>query len=440
MTRARRTARHGTWLPGLLLAVAGALAACGPATGPDDAVAGGTRSAGAPAQAAPATRPSTDPTGPTGTAGPTGPGTTAAPAPDASTTTAGTPTATTSAPVVSCARQTLDRLDLAQRVGQLLVVGLPVADPGAAWGALGGVPVGGVFLHGRSSAGAAAVAGQVAGLQAASPLPLQVAVDQEGGYVQTLRGAGFDDVPTAVEEGRLAPADLRAATARWAAQLAAAGITMDLGPVADTVPAGTGAANPPIGASDRQFGSDPGQVAAAVDAVVGALQDAGVVATAKHFPGLGRVTANTDTDPGASDPATSATDPYLDPFAAAVQAGAGAVMVSSATYPQLDPDRLAVFSPAVVGLLRDRLGFDGVVVSDDLGAAAAVAGTPVGQRAVDAVGAGVDVVLTVRTADAVPMAAALADRAAADPGFAARVQEAALRVLTLKERSGLLRC
>jgi beta-N-acetylhexosaminidase len=115
-------------------------------------------------------------------------------------------------------------------------------------------------------------------------------------------------------------------------------------------------------------------------------------------------------------------------------------MVSSATYPQLDADRPAVFSPAQVDLLRRQLGFSGVVVSDDLGQAVAVSGVPVGERATGAVAAGVDVVLTVDTGDAAPMAQALADRAGSDPAFAARVTESALRVLALKERFGQLGC
>jgi beta-N-acetylhexosaminidase len=215
---------------------------------------------------------------------------------------------------------------------------------------------------------------------------------------------------------------------------------MDLGPVADTVPAGTEAQNPPIGAVDRQYGSDPQAVATAVTSVAAALQDAGVVATVKHFPGLGRVRVNTDTDLGAVDPETSPDDPFLEPFAAAVDAGVGAVMVSSATYPQLDPDSPALFSPAVLELLRGQLGFDGVVISDDVGIAEAVSRTPVAQRAVESVAAGVDVVLTVNPGDAAPMAQALIDRAAAEQAFAARVRESAGRVLALKERFGLLTC
>jgi beta-N-acetylhexosaminidase len=340
----------------------------------------------------------------------------------------------------SCADRTLAALDLDEQVGQLLMMGVPAPDPVSGIAALSGVPVGGVFLAGRSSAGAQSVGAAVAQLQASSAVPLQVAVDQEGGLVQALKGPGLDLLPTALQQGRQDPAALRAATAGWAAQLHGAGITMDLAPVADTVPAGTEAQNPPIGAFDRQFGSDPQAVAASVTAVVGALQDSGVVATAKHFPGLGRVRVNTDTAAGATDPETSPTDPYLEPFAAAVDAGVGAVMVSSASYPQLDPDSLALFSPAVLGLLRGQLGFDGVVITDDVGEAVALSAVPVPLRAVDAVAAGVDVVLDKDPGHAVPMAQALAERAGADPAFADRVRESAGRVLTLKERFGLLTC
>jgi beta-N-acetylhexosaminidase len=348
--------------------------------------------------------------------------------------------ASSSAPPPSCAAQTLDGLPLVQQVGQLLMVGVPVTDPVAGAAGLSGVGVGGLFLQGRSSAGADAVRVAVAQLQEAAAIPLQIAVDQEGGLVQTLTGPGFDLLPTALEQGRQDPAALRSATAGWAGQLRGAGITMDLGPVADTVPAGTEAQNPPIGAVDRQYGSDPQAVATAVTSVAAALQDAGVVATVKHFPGLGRVRVNTDTDLGAVDPETSPDDPFLQPFAAAVDAGVGAVMVSSATYPQLDPDSPALFSPAVLELLRGQLGFDGVVISDDVGIAEAVSRTPVAQRAVESVAAGVDVVLTVNPGDAAPMAQALIDRAAAEQAFAARVRESAGRVLALKERFGLLTC
>jgi beta-N-acetylhexosaminidase len=216
---------------------------------------------------------------------------------------------------------------------------------------------------------------------------------------------------------------------------------MDLAPVADTVPAGTSQANPPIGAFDRQYGASPDAVAQDVGSVVSAAQASGVLTTLKHFPGLGRVRANTDTSTLAVDDVTTASDPFLRPFISGIAAGSAAVMISSARYPRLDPDNVAVFSaPVVTGLLRQRLGYDGLVISDDLGAAVAVAAVPVGERAVRFIRAGGDVALTVRSTDAGPMADALLTAARQSPAFQARVADAARHVVQSKYRAGLLRC
>jgi beta-N-acetylhexosaminidase len=116
-------------------------------------------------------------------------------------------------------------------------------------------------------------------------------------------------------------------------------------------------------------------------------------------------------------------------------------MVSLARYPSLDKHDIAAFSPAIVtGLLRQRLGYHGLVVSDDLGAAVAVRSVPIGERAVRFVHAGGDIVLTVRADDAGPMIGALVSAAKASPTFAARVTDAAQHVVTSKYRAGLLTC
>jgi len=344
----------------------------------------------------------------------------------------------------ACARAALARMNLAHRVGQLLMVGIPATDVVGGYTRVLPYAVGSVFLAGRSSAGAETVGAAVTLLQLqglnATGVFMHVAADQEGGLVQTLSGPGFTAVPPALEQGQVG-VELAVQTAVWAAELANAGITFNLAPVADTVPAGTAAANPPIGASDRQYGDDPRAVAVAVSTVVTALQEAGVDATVKHFPGLGRVTANTDTSTRAVDDQTTAEDAALQPFLAAINADATAVMMSPASCPLLDPLNIAALSPGLIGdLLRTRLGFDGVVVSDDLGNAAAVAGVPTGQRAVDFIAAGGDLVLTVDGGDAAPMSAALMARASSDQAFAARIDEAALRVLVSKQDSGLLIC
>ncbi len=344
-----------------------------------------------------------------------------------------------------CATATLAKLDVPHQVGQLLMIGTPIADPAALAGAVAQYHLGGVFLAGRSKASSATLLAAVQKLRQAAAtdpgVPLQIALDQEGGEVQTLSGPDFPTIPTALVQGTWSSQQLHDRTVDAAKRLAAAGITMDLAPVADTVPAGTAGSNPPIGQLDRQFGSDPVAVAADIATVVAAAQSAGVVTTLKHFPGLGRVRSNTDTSTAAVDNTTTAQDPYLKPFSAGIQAGTGAVMVSSAKYPKLDSQNIAAFSsPIITGLLRQQLGFTGVVISDDLGAAVAVKAVAIGDRAVRFVTAGGDVVLTVRPSDAGPMSSALIAAAQEDPAFAARVRDAAGHVIAGKVRAGLLHC
>lgn len=345
------------------------------------------------------------------------------------------------APQADCVAGTVGRMSLAGKVGQVLMIGTDVDAPSGLGDTVARYHLGGVFLHGRSSQSAAHLRSGITALQGRAGVPLLISLDQEGGQVQTLKGADFPRLPSALTLGGKPPAEIRATTQDSAHRLAGAGISIDLAPVADTVPAGLGDGNPPIGAFDRQFGSDPTKVAAAIRTVVGASQNEGVLTVLKHFPGLGRVRANTDTSTEAVDSTTTASDPYLQPFAAGIQAGSGGVMISSASYPRLDAHNVAAFSPAIVtGLLRGRLGFHGLVMSDDLGAAVAVAGVPAGQRAVRFVAAGGDLVLTIKASDAAPMAAALTDRAQHDRAFAARLTDAATHVVAAKKRAGLLHC
>ena len=259
--------------------------------------------------------------------------------------------------------------------------------------------------------------------------------------MQTLKGPDFPLLPSAQRLGAGSKDKLRDSVRDSARDLAAIGITINLAPVADTVPADVGLANPPIGAFRRQYGSEPAEVAAAIRTVVPASQEAGVLTVLKHFPGLGRVRANTDVQADVIDGEADADDPYLEPFRAGIEAGSAAVMMSSARYPQLDRTTIAAYSePVVTGLLREKLGFTGLIMSDDLGAADAAAIVPVGERAVRFVAAGGDLALTIRPEDARPMARALVAEARADAGFDARLTDAATHVLRAKERAGLLRC
>jgi beta-N-acetylhexosaminidase len=169
------------------------------------------------------------------------------------------------------------------------------------------------------------------------------------------------------------------------------------------------------------------------------MRSADLATTAKHFPGLGHVTANTDTASGVKDTVTTRTSADIAPFRAATTAGARMLMVSSATYTKIDAARPAVFSPTVInGMIRRDLGYSGVVISDDLGNAKQVQAWARGTRAVDFISVGGDIVLTVNP-NAVPaMIAAVTVRAATDATFRSRVAAAALRVLNAKATEGLL--
>lgn len=160
--------------------------------------------------------------------------------------------------------------------------------------------------------------------------------------------------------GERSSANLTADAQRCGQELRAAGVNLDFAPVFDVVPPGADATNRPIGVLEREYGHDPATAGNHAAAFVAGMTRAGVATTAKHFPGLGRVAGNTDVSAGGVDTVTTAHDPNLESFRAAITAGAPFVMVSLATYTRIDPMHLAAFSPLVIGgLLRGDLGFRG---------------------------------------------------------------------------------
>jgi beta-N-acetylhexosaminidase len=268
-----------------------------------------------------------------------------------------------------------------------------------------------------------------------------VAANQEGGEVQALKGPGISAIPSALSQGTGHVSTLRKAATVWGQQLRTAGVNLNLAPVMDVVPAGTAASNAPIGELDREYGHDPATVSAHGVAFLNGMAAAGVATSAKHFPGLGRVRGNTDFTSSVVDSSTTASPADLQTYQAAIDAGVPTVMVALATYTRIDSRELAVFSPAIMrGLLRDRMHFRGTIVSDDMGAAAAVAKISPGTRAVDFVAAGGDLITTESLPVADAMDAALLDRVSSGSSFRSLVNAAALQVLTTKDKYGLLPC
>ena len=334
-----------------------------------------------------------------------------------------------------------------QRVGQLLMVGFDTNAPlGSLDETIGATHVGNVIYLGGWD-GATKVTETSTHLQSlvseasTGEVGLLIAADQEGGEVHQLRGEGFTRPPTAKVQATMPPADLTAAATGWAKELKAAGVNVNLAPVTDTVPESIGTANEPIGKWGRQYGSTPKAVSRSSTAFLQGMLDGGIEGTVKHFPGLGRITGNTDfSTTGITDDVATVDDPYLQPFEDGIKAGAGLVMVSSAQYPKIDAKNAAMFSrPIINELLRGTLGYDGVVITDDVNAAA-VKEVPVAKRAVRFIDAGGDIVLTGDASVAATMSKAVLAKAADDPAFARRVDASVTRVLTLKDRMGLLPC
>jgi beta-N-acetylhexosaminidase len=348
-----------------------------------------------------------------------------------------TPTRTDTAPADPLAGRTLE-----QKVGQLFMVGVDLTSPQQdAYDAVRDDHVGNVFLHGRTTAGVTPVRNLVDSMtHLVSPATthgtrMLVATDQEGGQVQALQGSGFSRMPDAMTQAGWSAGTLRSNAATWGRQLAAAGVDLDLAPVMDLVPSAADAAkNPPVGQLQRSYGYTPDSVTRSANAFSAGLRSAGVEVAIKHFPGLGRVTENTDTTAGVTDDVTTRDDASVGVFRSGIDAGAELVMVSTAIYSKIDASRPAAFSPVVVtDMLRGDLGFRGLVITDDLSGAKQVAAWTPGQRAVLAIDAGVDIVLVSKDPSVTHEAVqAVVSKAQADAAFAAKVDAAARAVVAAK--------
>jgi beta-N-acetylhexosaminidase len=288
--------------------------------------------------------------------------------------------------------------------------------------------VGGVILLGRHWTSAGVVAGAAEALQASAcrtGTPLLIGVDQEGGAVRRLLWAA----PT-LAAAHMATTDVaRSQAAAAARDLRRAGVGIDFAPVADV-------AVPGSFLGTRSFGTDPAFVAPLASAFVSGLQSGGVAATAKHFPGLGSAIVSTDDRPVTIGRSAAFLQARVAPFRWAIAAGAKLVMVSSASYPALDPTGTpAVFSrPIVTGLLRGDLAFGGVVVTDALDAPTP-ARTP--HAAARAIAAGVDLLLYSRTLPSESGYASLVADASRSVSLRADLAAAGRRVAALKSWLGL---
>lgn len=325
------------------------------------------------------------------------------------------------------------RLAADRLAGQRIVVGFEGAEvPMAVERMIREGHVAGVILFSANLPGRAAGKRLIRGLQAirrpsALRDPLLVMVDQEGGQVKRIAGAPTASARRMGERGALFS---RRQGRRAAANLRGLGINVNLAPVLDVARPGA-----VIAETDRGFGSTPESVAATAVPFAEGLQDGGVAAAAKHFPGFGAARVNTDFAVQRI-PSSRAELRRIDeaPYRDFISAGGEMVMLSTAIYPAFSPKPAAFARGIATGELRGRLGFEGVSITDALDSVAARDFGAPAMAAMAAASAGVDLLLFTD-----PLAAARAQRALlrrlragalSRPAFEASVD----RVLRLRDR------
>jgi beta-N-acetylhexosaminidase len=276
-----------------------------------------------------------------------------------------------------------------------------------------------------------------------SKVRLFIAADQEGGPVQRIR-SGAPIIPAARVLGEAySLEEARRLAQETAGCLLELGVNMNLAPVADVV------SDPDSFLYRRTYGGDPTLVSDFVEAVAGASLRAGLIPVVKHFPGHGSASGDTHGEVVISEATqTEFATNHLLPFKAAFAAGVECVMVAHIVVTTYDPDRPASLSSAVVeGLLRDGLGFSGLVVADDLEMAAAAGtnpggnssgGSDIGELAVSALEAGCDLLISTGTLQRQQMMMdAIVEAVESGRLTKERLDEAVLRMLETKLRHGL---
>jgi beta-N-acetylhexosaminidase len=299
----------------------------------------------------------------------------------------------------------MSKRDIRRQIGQLAIAGFAGESIPADLRLLAReFDLGGVILFARNVVAPEQVAEIARDAQGmARELPLWVSVDQEGGRVARLK-APFTIWPPMMTLGRSGDVELAARFARaLAAELKAVGISLDYTPVLDIH---TNPKNPVIG--DRALAERAEDVARLGRTIIMTLQDAGIAACGKHFPGHGDTSTDSHHElPLIEHPPDRIENVELIPFRAAIDAGVASIMTAHILIPAYDEERPATLSPAIVdGLLKQTLGYGGLVLSDDLEMRAIGARYGIPEATVSAVAAGCDAVLMCGTSQE-PQAAAL---------------------------------
>ena len=350
------------------------------------------------------------------------------------------------------ARALVEGMTTEQKVGQIMmagVQGVALGDDEAALVRDG--HLGNAILMGRNVDDPAQVLALTQALQieaeAANGVGMLIATDQEGGLVQRLNSvSGFTPLPDAATAGLAdCPATLLAYGRMMGEEMAAVGVNMAMAPVLDVNDNPT---NPVIGALGRSFGTTPELVEESALPFIAGLHAAEVIAVGKHFPGHGSTTTDSHKALPFVDKDRAALDAVdIAPFRAAIESGIDAIMPAHVVYEALDPSGLpaTLSEPILTGLLREELGFTGVIVTDDLGMEGILQIAPPEESGVRAILAGADMLTCVRMTTAGSCQPEMIEQlheglmtAATDGRLPIeRIDESVRRILDLKSRYGV---
>lgn len=329
--------------------------------------------------------------------------------------------------------------------GQMLLVGFggdSVAETAPVARAIGRGQFGGVlYLKSNIASQAAVKAMNAAFLSAGAPLPPLIAIDQEGGVIERLTtDVGFAEIPSEERVAKtMSPAKAEALYADLGRRLHALGFNVDFGPVVDL---NVNPDNPIIAKYERSFGRDPGKVSLYAEAFVKGLHAGNMLSALKHYPGHG--SSRGDSHKGFVDITSTWLPEELDPYRKLIADGLADIVMTGHLYHAKyagggDAQLPATLSPAWLnGILRDQLGFDGVVVTDDMQMGAITEHFGTENAIVRAINAGADLILFSNYAgdkrSPEDLRQMIVKHAESDPAFRKRVEESYRRIVRLKQR------
>lgn len=333
----------------------------------------------------------------------------------------------------------IDRMSIDEKIGQMIFAGISSTEPNAeAEQLINDYKVGGIIFNGKNMTSPSQTVAYINFLQAKNrknKLPLFFGIDQEGGRISKLPG-DLIDIPTNLELGDINDHSFSFELGSVLGKLVSAyGFNINFAPVLDV---NSNPENPVIG--DRSFGNSPNLVSELGIQTMKGLQSEKIIPTIKHFPGHGDTSVDSHLElPTVNKSLTELEKLELIPFNRAVDEGADMVMIAHILLPKIDREHPSSLSEVIItDLLRNQIGFDGVIITDDMTMEAITGNFEIGSAAVMSVKAGSDIIMVAHDYDEIIKVISVLKKAVEDGEIPEeRINESVTRILQLKEKYGI---